>query len=86
MLIVLPSKGWDESLTAGEMKEKIRQQLKIPDERLRRLAQNRMQGAKNFILQGDTVSPKRLFLRQADSLSPPKPGEFKESRVELDLR
>lgn len=76
----------DESLTAGEMKEKIRQQLKIPDERLRRLAQNRMQGAKNFILQGDTVSPKRLFLRQADSLSPPKPGEFKESRVELDLR
>lgn len=76
----------DESLTADEMKEKIRQQIEITDARLRLLAQERIQAVKNFILQDERITAKRLFVRQASSLSPPEPGKFKSSRVELDLR
>jgi len=76
----------DKSLTAPEMKEKIRQQIEITDARLRLLAKERMRAVKNFILQDERIAPKRLFVRQAASLSPPEPGKFKSSRVELNLR
>ncbi len=76
----------DKTLTAAEMKERIRQQIEITDARLRLLTQERMQAVQSFILKDERIAPKRLFIRQAASLSPPMPGNFKSSRVELDLR
>jgi len=76
----------DESLTDGEMKEMIRQRIAIADEELWRLTQKRVKQVKDFILQDERISGKRLFIRKAESLSPPEPGGFKESRVELNLK
>ncbi|MFW6011112.1 MAG: DUF748 domain-containing protein [Desulfosalsimonas sp.] len=76
----------DDSLTIEEMKEKIRQQIKIDDKELYRLAEKRTKTVKNFILKDDRIEGKRLFLREAESLSPPEPGKFRKSRVELGLR
>jgi hypothetical protein len=76
----------DESLSAEEMKERIRQQIAVTDARLRLLAQNRVQTVENFVLRDERITPKRIFVRQADALSPPEPGDYRSSRVELDLR
>ncbi len=76
----------DASLTEREMKEMIRQRISIPDSELWLLTQERVKQVKDFILRDERISGKRLFIRKAESLSPPEPGEFKESRVELNLK
>ncbi|MFP4194535.1 MAG: DUF748 domain-containing protein [Desulfobacterales bacterium] len=76
----------DESLTIEEMKEKIRQQIEIDDKELHLLAQKRTKAVKDFILKDERIEESRLFLREAESMSPPEPEEFKESRVQLGLR
>lgn len=76
----------DETLTADEMKERIRQRIEIKDARLRVLAEKRVKAVKDFILQDERIAAKRLFIREANSLTPAEPGKFKKNRVELDLR
>ncbi|MFP4226404.1 MAG: hypothetical protein ACLFRF_06715, partial [Desulfobacterales bacterium] len=75
----------DESLTAEEMAAEIRHRIEIKDARLRLLAQNRVQAVKGYLLNDDRIAGKRLFTREAESLTPPKAGKFKASRVELNL-
>ncbi len=76
----------DESLSAEEMKEKIRQNITINDSKLHNLAQERAKTVKDFILKDERIAGKRLFLSTPEALSPPEPKEFKKSRVELGLR
>jgi len=75
----------DESLTREEMAAEIRHRIEIEDARLRLLAQNRVQAVKGYLLNDDRIAGKRLFTREAESLTPPKAGKFKASRVELNL-
>ncbi|HMA84855.1 MAG TPA: DUF748 domain-containing protein [Desulfosalsimonadaceae bacterium] len=75
----------DESLTAAEMKAKIRVRIEVTDAELRLLAQNRVQAVKDYILADDRIAGKRLFIREAETLMPSDAGKFKASRVELNL-
>ncbi len=75
----------DESLTAEEMAAEIRQRIEIEDARLRLLAENRVQAIKGYLLNDDRIAGKRLFTREAESLTPPRVEKFKASRVELNL-
>jgi len=75
----------DESLTAEEMAAEIRHRIEIKDARLRLLAQNRVQAVKGYLLNDDRIAGKRLFTREAESLTPSKADKFKASRVELNL-
>ncbi len=76
----------DPSLTIEEMESIIRGQMTVTDDELRRLAMDRAQGVKNFLLQDGSVSADRLFLSEPDTLSPAKKAEFKAARVELNVR
>jgi hypothetical protein len=67
------------------MKARIREQIEVTDAELRLLAQNRVQAVKGYILRDDRIAGKRLFIREAESLTPPKAEKFKASRVELGL-
>jgi len=76
----------DETLTASEMKSKIREQIGIKDAKLRLLAQHRVQAVKKYILKDERIAAKRLFIREAETLSPKDKGGYKKSRVELSLK
>lgn len=76
----------DTDLTEKEMKEKNRQRITVEDRQLRQLGERRRDAVKTFVLRDERISGKRLFTRRAESLAPPEPGEFKTSRVELDLQ
>ncbi|MCF8111495.1 MAG: DUF748 domain-containing protein [Desulfobacteraceae bacterium] len=76
----------DESLTTEEMRKKILQGITIDDSKLRSLIQKRGKTVIDAILKDERIAAKRLFLKKAKNLSPPEPGKFKKSRVELGLQ
>ncbi len=76
----------DETLTVPEMKSKILERIEIRDAELRLLAQHRVQAVKKYILEDERIAGKRLFIREAETLSPKDKGGYKKSRVELSLK
>ena len=76
----------DPSLTNEEMEMLLRQQIIVTDAEMRLLALERAQLVKQYLLQDGSVTSDRLFLTEPKSLSPEKQGEFKSSRVDLNVR
>jgi uncharacterized protein involved in outer membrane biogenesis len=79
-------KSGDETLSPEEMKSIIIGRIQIDDNQLRDLASRRTQTVKNDILKDGRVEASRLFIRQADALSPSKAGGHRANRVELGIK
>lgn len=75
-----------QALADQRLEEKNRQHMTVEDAQLRRLAERRSGAVKTFVLQDERIAGKRIFTRRPEFLAPPEPGEFKTSRVELDLQ
>lgn len=77
----------DESLTREEITESIRQQIQIPDAALWLLSRQRAQAVKEYIRAKGRIEGGRLFVIEAETLSPEKTSDdFAEARVELGLK
>ena len=76
----------DPALTIAEIETIIREQITVTDAQLRLLAIERAQQVKNYLLQDKSIAADRLFLTEPKTLSPEKKGEFKTTRVELNVR
>ncbi len=76
----------DPSLTIEEMESLIRQTISVTDAEMQLLALERAQLVKKYLLQGESVTAERIFLKKPDNLSPDNKKEFKAARVELNVR
>ncbi len=77
----------DESLTREEITAAILDRIRVPDAALRLLGRQRAQTVKEYILAKGRIDGGRLFIHEAESLSPGKANEdFAETRVELGLQ
>ncbi|MDA3896366.1 MAG: DUF748 domain-containing protein [Desulfobacteraceae bacterium] len=76
----------DPTLTLGEMESLIRQEITVTDAEMRLLALERARQVKAYLLADDSVTANRLFLVEPKTLSSKTKGDFKPSRVELNVR
>jgi len=76
----------DPTLTLKEMELLIRQNISVTDAEMRLLALERARNVKAHLLNDKSVTADRLFLVEPKSLSPETKGEFRSSRVELNVR
>jgi len=73
-------------ITIQEMEKKMKEQVVVKDTELKSLALNRAKEVKSYILKKNTIKPNRLFLAEADTLTPEQKNDFSTSRVELSLK
>jgi hypothetical protein len=77
----------DKTLTRAEMTAAILLQIQIPDAALGLLSRQRAQAVKEYILAQGRIDGRRLFILEAQTLSPKQTnGSFADARVELGLR
>lgn len=77
----------DKTLTRAEMTAAILRQITVPDAALGLLSRQRAQAIKEYILAEGRIDGRRLFILEANALSPKKANtDFADARVELGLR
>jgi len=75
----------DPSLTTGEMTKLLQERVTINDTDLQSLAMDRAGRVKKSLLQDETVSADRIFLKEPDNPFETEANGFKPSRVELGV-
>lgn len=78
--------GITKNIPVPEMEALILKNIRVTDDDLRSLANERAQVVKNFILGQDKIEPKRLFLIEPQTLTPKRIGNLKDSRVDLSFK
>ena len=78
--------GITKNIPVPEMETLILENIKVTDDDLRSLANQRAQAVKNYILGQGKIEPKRLFLIEPQALTPEKAENLKDSRVDLSFK
>ena len=76
----------DPTLTNNEMESALQKETPVTDNALSRLALDRAQAVKDYLLKDQSISPNRVFLTTPPALAPPEKKGFKMERVELNVR
>ncbi|MEN8264702.1 MAG: DUF748 domain-containing protein [Nitrospirota bacterium] len=78
--------GLVKKLPVPEMEKLIFAHIKLNDDDLRLLAQQRAQKVKDYILNTGQIDGKRVFLIEPETLQPEKKGKMKLSRIDFKLK
>lgn len=78
--------GLTKKLPVPEMEKLMLTNIVVKDEDLRNLALGRATSVKDFILRSGKVTPNRLFIVQAQNLTPEKKENLKASRVDFKIK
>jgi uncharacterized protein involved in outer membrane biogenesis len=78
--------GLVKKLPFPELEKRLRATIKIAEQDLRLLAQERARQVKGFLLETEKVAPQRLFLIEPDTLQPADVEMAPANRVELSLK
>jgi len=78
--------GLTKKLPVPEMEKLMLTNIVVKEEELRSLTFERATLVKDFILRSDKVTPNRLFIVQAQNLTPEKKENLKASRVDFRIK
>ncbi|MBP1746305.1 MAG: hypothetical protein H6Q54_920 [Deltaproteobacteria bacterium] len=78
--------GLTKKLPVSEMEKLMLTNIVVKEEDLRSLAFERATLVKDFILRSDKVTPNRLFIVQAQNLTPEKKENLKASRADFKIK
>ncbi|HVN72405.1 MAG TPA: DUF748 domain-containing protein [Desulfomonilia bacterium] len=78
--------GLDKSLPDDEMKNLMTPNIKVTDDDLKSLAEERSQRVRDYLVDTEKIDGGRIFLVKADALSPEKTDKTGNARVNLSIK
>jgi hypothetical protein len=68
------------------MKKLMLENIKVTDDDLKALAEERSQKARDYLVESGKMDPARIFLVKANALAPEKMEKVPDSRVSLTIK
>jgi uncharacterized protein involved in outer membrane biogenesis len=78
--------GFAKTLPDDEMKKLMLENIKVTDDDLKALAEERSQKARDYLVESGKMDPARIFLVKANALAPEKMEKVPDSRVSLTIK